>query len=78
MSLFRSRAFVLAAIVYALASLACTQIPLLNYLGYEFSALVGLLGSVMSGLLAIAIIRPTYRSGFHTRSLFLAVMEKFW
>ncbi len=31
-------------------SLACTQIPLLNYLGFEFSLVVALSGSLISGL----------------------------
>ncbi len=63
MSLFRSRGFVAIVLVYAAISLISTQIPLLNYLGYEFSALIGSLGSVMSGLLTIYLVKPVYLSG---------------
>ena len=63
MSLFRSRGFVAVVLVYAAISLISTQIPLLNYLGYEFSALIGLLGSVMSGLLTVYLVKPVYLSG---------------
>ena len=40
-----------SAILYLGISVACTQIPLLNYLGYEFSFVVALTGSLISGYL---------------------------
>jgi tetratricopeptide (TPR) repeat protein len=63
MSLFRSRGFVVAAPMYAALSLVCTLVPLLNYLGYEFSALIGLAGSLISGPLTIRIVKPVYYAG---------------
>lgn len=62
MSLFRSRGFVLVALIYAALSLACTQIPLLNYLGYEFSALIGFVGSILASFLTIRVVKPVYLS----------------
>lgn len=47
----------IAALVYAVCALACTQVPLLNYLGYEFSALTALLASVCAGIVTIALVR---------------------
>ncbi len=40
------------ALLYILLTLACTQIPLLQTLGYEFSALTALAASLVSGLSA--------------------------
>src|SRR5436309_15649381 len=62
MPLFWSRGFVVTALTYAVVSLISTQIPLLNYLGYEFAALIGLVGSVVSGLLTIHLVKPVYRA----------------
>jgi tetratricopeptide (TPR) repeat protein len=56
-SLLRSRGAVIAAVVYVVSSLVCTRLPLLNYLGYEFSALMALLSSLVSGLLTISLVR---------------------
>jgi tetratricopeptide (TPR) repeat protein len=55
--LLRSRVAVLAALLYLTASVACTRIPLLNYLGYEFSAVIALLSSAVSGLITIHLVR---------------------
>lgn len=54
--ILRSRALIPASL-YLLVSLVCTQIPLLNYLGYEFSAAIALLASFVSGFLTIKFIR---------------------
>jgi hypothetical protein len=62
MSPLLSRGLFVAALTFAVISFVCTQIPLLNYLGYEFSALVGFAGSIISGLLTIRIIKPVYYS----------------
>jgi hypothetical protein len=50
-----------AALLYLLAALLCTQIPLLNYLGYESSLLMALLGSLFSGALSISWTRVFLR-----------------
>ncbi len=52
-----SRPPLLAALSYFLISLLCTQVPLLNYLGYEFSAVIALLASFTSGLLTISAVK---------------------
>ena len=45
------------ALIYAAVALCCTRIPLLNYLGYEFSALCALLASFVAGLATAAHVR---------------------
>ena len=45
----------LAILLLAAVSLALTQVPLFNYLGYEFSALIALLWSLEAGLLTISL-----------------------
>lgn len=60
MPLIRSRDFAVIGLLYAVISILSAQIPLLNYLGYEFSALLGLVGSVVSAIFTIHIVRPVY------------------
>jgi hypothetical protein len=50
---YRSHLF--ALIVVLIVSLILTQIPLFNYLGYEFSAVIVLLWSLVAGLLIISL-----------------------
>ncbi len=52
----RSRAFI-PALLYLVASLVCTQLPLLNYLGYEFSAVTAILATFVSAFLTITLVR---------------------
>ncbi|MEK6756337.1 MAG: hypothetical protein AABZ02_09315 [Bacteroidota bacterium] len=47
----------IALLLVAVVSLACTQIPLFNYLGFEFSALIAVVASLLAGLLAISMWR---------------------
>ncbi len=54
--ILRSRAFFPAAL-YLIISLVFTQLPLLNYLGYEFSAAIALIASFVSGFLTIKFTR---------------------
>ena len=49
------RSHVIALVALFVASLALAQIPLFNYLGYEFSALIVLLWSLSAGLLTISL-----------------------
>jgi len=56
-----SRRTVVAASLYVLASLVCTRIPLLNYLGYEFSTVIAVLGSLIAGFSTIALVKTAYR-----------------
>jgi tetratricopeptide (TPR) repeat protein len=48
------RSHVIALVVLSIAALVLTQIPLFNYLGYEFSAVIALLWSLLAGLLTIS------------------------
>ncbi len=49
------RSHVFALVVVLIVSLVLTQIPLFNYLGYEFSAVIVLLWSLIAGLLTISL-----------------------
>jgi len=57
MNLLRLKDIRIAALIYALVAIGCTQLPLLNYLGYEFSLVIGVLASYISGTRAIRLIR---------------------
>ncbi len=59
--------------MYGALSLLCTQIPLLNYLGYEFSALLGLAGTVLASFLTIRLVKPVYLSDAATPETILPV-----
>ncbi len=73
------RSHILALIVLLAVSFAATQIPLFNYLGYEFSALIALVWSLIAGLLTISFWNKGARSGtldvnaFAVRSLALCL-----
>jgi len=56
-SIIVSRPFIISAGIYLLVSIALTQVPLFNYLGYEFSAAMGLLGGSIAGVNAIAFFK---------------------
>jgi tetratricopeptide (TPR) repeat protein len=62
-----ARFFNFPLVLLALASLLCTRIPLLNYLGFEFSAFAALLGGFLAGLATISL---------WTRRDFLIVREE--
>jgi tetratricopeptide (TPR) repeat protein len=49
--------FVISAAVYLLVAIVLTQVPLFNYLGYEFSAAMGLLGGLIAGINTIAFFK---------------------
>ena len=68
--LYRSHA---AALLVLLAvSLLATQIPLFNYLGYEFSALIALVWSLVAGLLTISLWNKEAGRDDRGQSSFLA------
>ncbi len=60
-SLLRTRSAVVAAVLYLVIALVCTQVPLLNYLGYEFSVVMALAGSLIAGTLTIGAVSKVYR-----------------
>jgi len=49
----KSKPFLVVAIILFAAALICAQIPLLNYLGYEFSFLNAIVAGFLCGLLAV-------------------------
>jgi tetratricopeptide (TPR) repeat protein len=51
----RTRSFYISIVILAFFSIVCTQIPLLNYLGFEFSALTVLLAGFVGGLLTLSL-----------------------
>lgn len=53
--LLSSRPFRISLFVLIIFTLVCTQIPLLNYLGFEFSAITGIVGSFVAGLLTLSV-----------------------
>jgi len=52
-SLLSSRSYRTIAALLIVFSLVCTQIPLFNYLGFEFSALLALVAGFLAGLFVI-------------------------
>ena len=55
----QTRTFQISAFILFLFSIVCTRIPLLNYLGFEFSALTVLLAGYISGILTLAFWKQT-------------------
>lgn len=53
--LFFHRSHAAALLFLLILSLILTQVPLFNYLGYEFSALIALFWSLVAGLLTISL-----------------------
>ncbi len=51
------RRFLVAGILLSVLSILCTQVPLLNYLGYEFSFCIALLMTPVAGITTILSIR---------------------
>jgi hypothetical protein len=77
--LFSHRSHITALIVLLAVSLVSTQVPLFNYLGYEFSAFIAVVWSLLAGLLTISLWKKTAAepnrsfSGFVRRSLVLCL-----
>jgi tetratricopeptide (TPR) repeat protein len=57
--------------VVLVVSLLATRIPLFNYLGYEFSALIAIVWSLIAGLLTISLWNKDARRDDHGQSSFL-------
>jgi tetratricopeptide (TPR) repeat protein len=55
----RTRPFQASAIILIVLSIICTRIPLLNYLGFEFSVATMLVAGLVSGILTLALWRPS-------------------
>lgn len=69
----RSRASLLAGACYLLVAIACTRVPLFNYLGYECAFVTALCGSLIAGFSAIHLLRPLYLISAVRRDAFPAV-----
>jgi len=80
---FSYRSHVAALVLLLVLSLILTQIPLFNYLGYEFSAAVALCWSFMAGLLTISLWKKSGQGQqpgtkqFIYRSLILGLVPLF-
>ncbi len=72
----RSRAFLIAGACYLLVAIACTRLPLFNYLGFECAFVTALTGSIIAGLLTIRLLRPVYRNADPVSRPF-SVMQSF-
>ncbi len=66
-----------SAILYLVVSLVCTQLPLLNYLGYEFSVVIALLGTFVAGFLTITSVRQSYTLITNSQQPTAAVLSSF-
>jgi tetratricopeptide (TPR) repeat protein len=51
----RTRAFQISVLILVVVSIICARIPLLNYLGFEFSVLIVLVAGFVSGILTLAL-----------------------
>ena len=69
---FRTPRVQIAALLYFLLAGALTQVPLFNYLGYEFSALMAIPTALVSGIITIQFLRE-HRTKPLTRRTWLAV-----
>jgi hypothetical protein len=69
-SVLLSKAVLGAAFMYTVVALVCTQVPLLNYLGFEFSFVIALVGSFISAFVTISLIKPSFQhanqASFHS------------
>lgn len=62
-SAMMSRGILLAGLIYCGAAIICTQIPLVNSLGYESSAAMALIGSCIAGYTTIKQFRLSFHNG---------------
>ncbi len=65
----------IAALVYFLAAGALTQIPLFNYLGYEFAAIMTIPAACISGTLTILFMREHRDKPLTRRTWLFVVMD---
>jgi tetratricopeptide (TPR) repeat protein len=75
----RTKSVWITAAVYAVAAVVCSRIPLFNYLGYEFSAGIGILGGLCSGILTIRLFRREFagQQNISRRDLISFVLSAF-
>ncbi len=63
-------------LIYLIAALACTRIPLLHSLGYESSLIFALIGSAAAALLTVNRIRRFYREPALDRTLMMTGVRR--
>ena len=56
----QTRTFQISLLVLILFAIICTRVPLLNYLGFEFSVLTVILAGYISGILTCVLWKQTY------------------
>ncbi len=74
-----ARSVTIASVLYLAVSLLCTQVPLLNYLGYEFSALIAVVTSITSLVLMPGFVRKDLsgvKTGIEGWKVFLAAFAR--
>ncbi len=74
---FRLHSVRTAALLYFLIAGALTQVPLFNYVGYEFSAVMTIPASFISGLLTIGFIRIHVHQAVSRRKFILVLAHYF-
>jgi hypothetical protein len=72
---FRTVRIQIAALIYFLIAGALIQVPLFNYLGFEFSALLTIPASLISGLLTIQFLREHQTKPLTKRTWFFVVID---
>ncbi len=72
---FRTARIQIAALIYFLVAGALTQAPLFNYLGFEFSALLTIPTSLISGILTIQFLREHQTKPLTQRTWLLVVID---
>jgi len=72
---FKTTRIQIAALLYFLFSGFLIQIPLFNYLGFEFSALLTIPASMISGILSIQFLREHQTKPLTRRTWFLIVID---
>jgi tetratricopeptide (TPR) repeat protein len=66
-----------SSFVYLLVSLIATQVPLFNSLGFEFSFLVAVIGSLLAGIGTMRYVLRMYRAPDPPDGLYRATMRAF-
>ena len=74
---FRLHSVRTAALLYFLLAGALTQVPLFNYVGYEFSAVMTIPAAFISGLLTIGFIRIHVHQAISRRKFITVIVHYF-
>jgi hypothetical protein len=72
---FRTVRVQIAALLYFLIACILTQIPLFNYLGYEFSALMTIPTAIISGTITIQFLREHRKKPLTRRTWLIVIVD---